>query len=115
MLLEEAVDVAAAEDDEKRIKLAHHPDGFLQFSGQGLISGRDPQGNIRGIGVISWPLDSPPRGPAFSLTMRGLEYFERADRVQDVPCVFKHEELTPMPEPYQFALEGYYLPACGDA
>lgn len=109
--LEQAIDLAAAEDDEKRIKLSHHPDGFLQFSGQGIVSGKDPDGNIRGIGVMSWPLDHPARGPAFGLTMYGLEHFEKADRVKDTQCVFRHEELTPVPGPHVFALEGYYLPA----
>lgn len=109
--LEQAVDVAAAEDDEKRIKLSHHPDGFLQFSGQGIVSGKDAEGNIRGIGVMSWTLDNPARGPAFGLAMYGLEHFEKADRVRDIPCVFKHEELTPLPGPCIFSLEGYYLPA----
>jgi hypothetical protein len=109
--LEQAIDLAAAEDDEKRIKLAHHPDGFLQFSGQGIISGKDPEGNIRGMGIMSWPLDSPVSGPAFALTMRGLEHFERTERVKDIPCVFKHEKLTPMPGQHRFVLEGHYLPA----
>ena len=109
--LEQAVDVAAAEDDEKRIKLSNHPDGFLQFSGQGIVSGKDHEGNIRGMGVMSWPLDHPTRGPAFGLTMSGLEQFEKADRVKDIPCVFRHEELTPIPGPHVFLLEGYYLPA----
>jgi hypothetical protein len=110
IFVEEAVD-AAAEDDEKRIKLSHHPDGFLQFSGEGIVSGKDAEGNIRGIGVMSWPLDRPARGPAFGLTMYGLERFEKVHRVKDTSCVFRHEELTPVPGPCVFSLEGYYLPA----
>jgi hypothetical protein len=43
--------------------------------------------------------------------MYGLEHFEKAARVRDTPCVFRHEELTPMPGPNVFILEGYYLPA----
>jgi hypothetical protein len=109
--LEQALDVGAAEDDEKRIKLSHHPDSFLQFSGQGIVSGKDHEGNIRGMGVMSWPLDRPTQGPSFGLTMSGLDHFEKADRVRDIACVFKHEELTPMPGPYVFILEGYYFPA----
>jgi hypothetical protein len=58
--VEQAIDAAAAEDDELRIKLSHHPDGFLQFSGQGIVSGKDADGNIRSIGVMSWPLDRQP-------------------------------------------------------
>ena len=109
--LEQAVDVAASEDEEKRIKLSHHPDGFLQFSGQGIVSGKDAEGNIRGIGGMSWTLDRPASGPSFGLTMYGLERFEKADKVKDIPCVFRHEELTPLPGRYATVLEGYYLPA----
>lgn len=39
--LEEAVDLAGAEGEDKEIKLSHHPDGFMQFSGAGLVSGRE--------------------------------------------------------------------------
>jgi hypothetical protein len=109
--LEQAIDVAADDDDEKRIKLSHHPDGFLQFSGQGIVSGKDSNGNIRGIGVMSWPLDRPARGPAFGLTICGPEHFEKVNRVKDTACVFGHGELTPVPGPHVFILEGYYLPA----
>ncbi len=108
---EEAIENAAAKDDEKRIKLSHHPDGFLQFSGEGIVSGRDREGNIRGMGIMSWPLDRPARGPAFGLSMSGLEQFEKVTRVRDTPCVFRHDELTIVPGRHVFALEGYYLPA----
>jgi hypothetical protein len=43
--------------------------------------------------------------------MQGLEHFEKAERVKDTPCAFRREELTPMPGPCVFILEGYYLPA----
>ena len=39
--LEEAIDTAGLDDDDRRLKLAHHPDGFVQFSGHGILSGRD--------------------------------------------------------------------------
>jgi len=109
--MEQMLDSASAEDDEQRIKLSHHPDGFLQFSGQGIVSGKDAEGNIRGIGVMSWPLHTPVSGPAFVLSMFGLKHSEIANRVRDNPLVFKHEELTPMPRPNTFYLEGHYLPA----
>ncbi len=65
--LSEAVDVGLLEDAEQRLKLSHHPDGFLQFSGHGVLSGRDQAGKIRGIGVMSWPLYKPTLGPSFSV------------------------------------------------
>ncbi len=109
--MEEAVDLASLDDDERRLKLSHHPDGFVQFSGQGIVSGKDSAGNIRGIGVMSWPLDDPVPGPAFSLSMFGLEHFERANKIKDTPILFRDEEISCMPGTNLFALEGYYLPA----
>lgn len=108
---EEAVDIAYADDDEKRLKLSHHPDGFLQFSGQGIVSGKDAAGNIRGIGVMSWPLNEPIPGPAFSLAISGIEQFQRASKIKDTPLLFTDQEISSMPSPTLFALEGYYLPA----
>ena len=109
--VEQAVDVASAEDDDKRLKLSHHPDGFVQFSGQGILSGKDSDGNIRGIGVMSWPLDNPVRGPAFGIAIRGVENFEQANRVSGEACLFKHKELTPMPNANVLFLEGHYFPS----
>ncbi len=109
--MEEMIDSAFVEDDEKRIKLSHHPDGFLQFSGHGIVSGKDTDGSIRGIGVMSWPLHDPVQGPAFGISIIGPEYFEQADRVGDNLLVFRDADLTPMPSPNTFKLEGYYLPA----
>ena len=59
---EEAVELASLDDDDRRLKLSHHPDGFVQFSGEGVLSGRDPNGAARGMGVMSWPLAAPVRG-----------------------------------------------------
>lgn len=108
--LEQMVDIASAEDDEKRLKLSHHPDGLVQFSGQGIVSGRDAEGNIRGMGVMSWPLDTPIRGPAFGAVIHEVQYFERADHVKGESCIFNEEELTPGPRPNHLVLEGQYFP-----
>ena len=107
---EQAIDIASAEDDDKRIKFSHHPDGLVQFSGQGITSGKDSEGKIRGIGVMSWTLDKPVIGPAFGISILGIEQFEKANRVKGEKCVFKHEELTPLPGADTFTLEGYYFP-----
>jgi hypothetical protein len=59
---------------------------------------------------MSWPLDSPVIGPAFGICIVGVEQFEKADRIKGEQCVFKHEELTPLPEADMLSLEGYYFP-----
>ena len=58
-VLEDALEIAVVDDDERRLKLSHHPDGFLQFSGQGILSGRHPSGVAKGLGVRSWKLEHP--------------------------------------------------------
>jgi hypothetical protein len=108
---EEAIDLAAADDDKKRLKLSHHRSGFIQFSGDGILSGLDDQGNPKGVGVWSWPLETPAHGPAFAITVFGAEHFEQATRIRDEACVFKHEELTLLPDTDRLILEGHYFPA----
>jgi hypothetical protein len=39
-----ALEVAILDDDDGRPKLSCHPDGFCQFSGQGIVSGKDESG-----------------------------------------------------------------------
>jgi hypothetical protein len=107
---EELVDIASADDDERRLKLAHHPDGFVQFSGQGILSGKAADGTIRGIGVMSWPLDQPVRGPAFALMIRGIEHFDRTTESIDNTITFSDAELSEVPGANTFVLEGHYFP-----
>lgn len=109
----ELIDYGSVEDDDHRLKLSHHPDGFIQFSGQGIVSGIDEQGQIRGMGVRSWPLTQPVKGPAFAIAMRGIEHFQVVERVSSEDCVFTEQGVVPMPGdgPLTFALEGHYFPA----
>jgi hypothetical protein len=108
--LKDALDVAAAEDDNKRIKLSHHPDGFLQFSGEGIISGKDAEGRVRGVGVMSWPLSSPTRGPSFGAAIFGVDQYEQVSAPTKDSIVFSEAELPELPGATSLSLEGYYLP-----
>ncbi|HVE45802.1 MAG TPA: hypothetical protein VNA57_03510 [Acidimicrobiales bacterium] len=108
--LEEAVDLAGAAAEDKEIKLSHHPDGFMQFSGAGLVSGREADGTIRGMGVMTWPFWDPIRGPAFGLALTRFEDFvpettESADTV-----VFDDADVTRLDDADVLSLEGYYFP-----
>ncbi|OGN94135.1 MAG: hypothetical protein A2Z75_04105 [Chloroflexi bacterium RBG_13_50_10] len=104
----DAIDLASS--DEKRIKLSHHPDGFIQFSGLGVLSGKAPDGKIKGIGIQSWPLRQGCRGPAFGITLFGLDQFEHETKTDDQSCLFEREELTIIPGTNGLILEGYYFP-----
>jgi len=108
--LQEAIDVASLDDDDKRLKMSHHPSGFVQFSGEGILSGKNEDGIIKGIGVMSWPLDKPTMGPAFGISIRGIERFEKDNKAGDQKFTFKYNEISAVPEPYSLVLEGYYFP-----
>lgn len=71
---EAIIDMASL--DGGQLKLTHHRDGFVQFSGLGVLSGRDADGNIRGIGIMSSPLDEIFRGPAFGYGIKSLDWLE---------------------------------------
>src|SRR6185312_16257931 len=53
------IELAVLEDDKHRLKLSHHPDGFVQFSGHGVRSGRNKDGSPKGVGLMSFPLSRP--------------------------------------------------------
>ena len=105
---EQAIDIASA--DDARIKLSHHPDGFLQFSGKDLLSGRNPDGSAKGIGILSWPLSQGCRGPAFGVTISGVDDFEPADTGNDSLCLFREADLTVIPGVGPLVIEGHYFP-----
>lgn len=107
---EKAIDFALAEDDNRRIKLSHHPDGLVQFSGEGILSGKDSSGNILGMGIMSWPLDRPVNGPSFSVTIRDVKQFKPTNNISKGSCVFIEDELTPMPMANILIIEGHYFP-----
>ena len=103
-------------DDDGRLKLSHHPDGYAQFSGAGVISGKDEKGKPKGIGIQSWPLENPPAGPAFTITLLGLEQFKSVETANKYDCIFDDKFLPPTEkfsdfenESKGFVLEGYYF------
>jgi hypothetical protein len=106
--VEQAIDIASA--DDARIKLSHHPDGFLQFSGSGLVSGKNPDGSAKGIGIQSWPLTQGCRGPAFGVTISGVDDFEPADSGNGSLCVFRESDLTLIPGMGPLLIEGHFFP-----
>jgi hypothetical protein len=107
---EEAVDIASLDDDEDALKLSHHPDGFVQFSGKGVLSGIDAAGVIRGVGVMSWPLTSPVRGPAFGMVVAGLDGHPVASETQTDLLIFRERDLWSPRAWGLVTVEGHYFP-----
>lgn len=108
---QEAIDLAQYTDDEVRLKYAHHPDGFIQFSGAGVLSGRNDDGSPKGVGIMSWPLTRPIAGPAFTITIRGIEQFDCAKKIESNDIVFSINQLAIASTPHVLFLEGHYFPA----
>jgi hypothetical protein len=111
LLLNRAVELATLDDDDKRLKLSHHPDGFIQFSGTGITSGIGPDGTIRGIGVRSWPLEQPTLGPSFRLIFSDPTETGRPSRNRPGTIIFSEEDLVHMRKNTKgLTITGFYLP-----
>ena len=106
------IEVGLLDDDDKRLKLSHHPDGFAQFSGEGIISGRDETGRPKGIGIMSFALDRPPRtGPSFACAVLGMDHFAAGDSERSNAINFYDAEIPPLKAGRGLILEGSYFTA----
>jgi hypothetical protein len=93
------------------LKLSHHPDGFVQFSGEGIISGKDENGRIRGIGLYSWPLVQPTLGPSFSLVFSDPTKTGRPTKNRPGTIVLQEDDIAHMRMGLKgVQIIGFYLP-----
>jgi|CXWL01.1.fsa_nt_gi hypothetical protein len=99
----------AALEDEGRLKLSHHPDGYCQFSGEGILSGRDESGRPKGIGIYARDLMHVAGGPTFVIAFHGLEGFSLCENLNANCIVFDADRLVPIHDARGFRLEAYYL------
>jgi hypothetical protein len=107
---DEALELAVLDDDMHRLKLSHHPDGFVQFSGHGIRSGRHPDGSPRGIGLKSFPLSMPTAGPAFATTIHKPATFKEADAAGAGEVVFKKDQMFLTSADTGLVVEGFCFP-----
>jgi hypothetical protein len=93
----ETTDAAILDDDDGRLKFAHHPDGFCQFSGEGIVSGKDADGKIKGIGVFARALRAigPKFGPVFSVVVYGIADFDACEEIGPHDVLFRTDDLAP--------------------
>lgn len=82
---------------DDRVKLSLHIDGFVQFSGEGpgrILSGRHPDGTVKGLGLVKNPLNEPlaTDGPMFGLSIWGIEQFEELPAAKSA-VAFSEETL----------------------
>jgi hypothetical protein len=102
------VDLASL--NEGLVKLSHHPSGFCQFSGPGVSSGTDAEGNPKGVSVKSWPLIAiPPAGSAFSVVASSLSGFEVIAEASGEDATFDSAAMLSDLSTTGFCVEGYYF------
>jgi len=106
---EDIIDCALLDDVDKRLKISHHPDGFIQFSGYGITSGKDEKGNIKGIGVNSWPLKNLVDGPAMAIGIAGVEEFEKCCESKSYYIIFNDMEIEGSKNISDYVLEFFYF------
>lgn len=100
---------ADLDDDEQRLKLSHHPDGFCQFSGQGIKSGRDDFGNPKGVGVFTAPLKEVGAGPAFAVGVHQIDHFRTVTEPSDEDVVIHAQTVLGLRDHDDFVFEGHYF------
>jgi len=103
-------DIGLSKETKNAIKLSHHPDGWLQFSGGGILSGR----NKKGFGLQSWSLRRPAVGPAFNLVIHSIEDYQKGRKGQII--LFADEEkLNGNLDSDGLVISGYYHPLANNA
>lgn len=103
-----------------RVKLSHHFDGFVQFSGenpQTITSGRDPlTGRPKGLAIMSAPIPLPfDDGPTFGISTWGMNEFKLVTDPRETDIIFRSDDIYYYRSaPYAFTcynLEGWLFGA----
>ncbi len=81
-----------------RVKLSHHWDGFVQFSGvnpQKIMSGLDAEtGEPKGLAIMSAPMWKPiTSGPTFGILVWGPTDFKQVTDTRETDVVFHSNEI----------------------
>ena len=81
MIIETGVEELVPYTADDRVKLSHL-DGFVQFSGESpgkILSGRNPDGTVKGLGLVKNPLNEPlsTGGPMFGVSVWDVEQFDK--------------------------------------
>ncbi len=98
-----------AELDEGRLKITHHRSGFVQYSGDGVVSGLDEDGNPRGVGVFSRPLDDVGTGPVFGAGVQGITELEETNKCSKHDLLVSVDEIPKWPGGNGVMLEIHYF------
>lgn len=98
-----------SELDEGRLKITHHRSGFVQYSGDGVVSGLDEYGKPKGLGVFSRPLDAVGSGPALGAGVQDISKLDAADKVTARDLLVHVDEVPKVPRSNGIMLEIHYF------
>jgi hypothetical protein len=96
--------------DTERVKLSYHPDGFVQFSGPGVVSGRHSDGSPKGIGIVSTPLGYKIEGPVFSIVLTSLDDFTAIPAAPGDMFLLDADAIYAIPGCSALVIEAHYFP-----
>ena len=97
-----------------KAKLSFHLSGFIHFSGRGIRSGYDSKtGDVKGLGLkLDCPIQIVTGGPAFGISLWGLEDFHELGNKRSSVEVFRQEDFYfrgPANQWNGFILEGFLM------
>lgn len=95
--------------DEGRLKITYHRSGFVQYSGDGVVSGIDDTGKPKGLGVFSRPLEDVGSGPALSTAVQGVSHLETTTNTSKHDLVVRSSEIPKWPHSNGVMLEVHYF------
>lgn len=90
--------IELAQLDEGRLKITHHRSGFVQYSGDGVVSGLDEDGKPKGLGVFSCPLEEVGSGPALGAGVQNILDLESTSSCSKHDLVVHLNELPKWPQ-----------------
>jgi hypothetical protein len=106
----EMIEKLELDDENLALKISHHSDGFLQFSGTNIRSGREADGTPKGMGIQSWRHDNPPHGPAFSITIKNINCLKLNDKISDENFIIDADTIADGLEFDDVSIEGFFIP-----
>ena len=92
------------------VELIQHPDGLLELCGPGLSCGRDPHGLPHEFGIAYHSIAGPVRGPACTVTVRGIERLVSSGWREDEGVIVSADHVADFPQANALVVEMHYFP-----
>ncbi|RPI70125.1 MAG: hypothetical protein EHM47_12685 [Ignavibacteriales bacterium] len=108
--LNETLEKMELDDEEQALKISHHPDGFLQFSGKYIKSGRNADGSPKGIGIQSWTHDNPAKGPSWGISIKNINFLKEANKITRENLIVDASTIVDGMECDDVLIEGFFIP-----